>query len=111
MMQLKPTVDGPEALRRMKAGALLIDVRDEDEFAEAHVDGAVLIPLPDLEARLDEFPRNRELLLFCRSARRSGLAQDALVDRFGYRDVANVEGGILAWEKAGLPLIKAEVAR
>lgn len=109
-MQPKTTVTGPEAVERMRDGALMIDVRDDDEFAEMHVAGTVHIPLPDLEARLEEFPRDRQLLLFCRSGRRSGLAQDALVDRFGYRDVANVEGGILAWEKSGLPVVKAEIA-
>jgi rhodanese-related sulfurtransferase/glyoxylase-like metal-dependent hydrolase (beta-lactamase superfamily II) len=110
-MTMKKIVTVTEALDRMRAGALMIDVRDADEYAEAHVVGTTLIPLPELEARLAEFPRDRELLLFCRSSRRSGLAQDALIDRFGYANVANVEGGILAWEKAGLPIAKMEAPK
>ena len=96
-----------DAFERMRAGAFFVDVRDPDEFAEAHVRGSTNIPLADVETRVAEFPRDRDVLLFCRSGRRSGLAQETLVDRFGYIDVSNVEGGILAWEKAGLPIEKA----
>jgi hydroxyacylglutathione hydrolase len=102
-------VSGQEALARMRTGAVLIDVRDDDEYAESHVDGSLHIPLPQIEARIGEIPTDRTVLLFCRSGRRSGLALDLLVDRFGRRDVANVDGGILAWKEAGLPLVIAPV--
>ena len=105
---MKTTISVHQAFDRMRAGAVMVDVRDADEYAEAHVAGTGLVPLPELDARLAEFPKDRELLLLCRSGRRSGLAQDGLIDRFGYTDVANVEGGILAWEEAGLPIVKTE---
>lgn len=100
----KATVTSAEALERQQRGALLVDVRDDDEFAEAHVAGAMHIPLPDIETRLSEFPKDREILLFCRSGRRSGKAQDLLIDTHHYHNVYNVEGGIIAWAEADLPL-------
>lgn len=98
------TVTSREALDRMRAGAALIDVRDDQEFAEGHVAGALHIPLDALEARIDEIPSDRELLMFCRSGRRSGIAQKQLLELTRYPQVANVEGGILAWVEAGLPI-------
>ncbi len=59
-----------EARRRLDAGrAALIDVREPEEWAEGHVAGALHIPLGELGGRLDELPRDRDLLFFCRSAR------------------------------------------
>lgn len=95
--------DVPELAR---SGALIVDVREADEFSEAHVAGALLIPLDQLEARVSEIPKDRAILFICRSGRRSGKAQEVLLDRYGYREVYNVEGGVLAWEKAGLPIVK-----
>ena len=89
---------------RQRNGALIIDVRDDDEFAEAHVAGALHIPLPDVETRIAEIPRDRDVLLFCRSGLRSGKAQDLLIDTHHFDNVSNVEGGIVAWDEAGLPL-------
>jgi len=83
-------------LERLRAGALLVDVRDADEFAEARVAGALYVGLPDIEAQIAKLPRDRDVLLFSRSGRRSGLAQDVLVDCLGY-------------SRVGLPLEKAEL--
>ncbi len=100
----KETVTCAEALERQGRGALIVDVRDDDEYAEAHVAGAVHIPLPDIESRVSEIPKDRDVLLFCRSGRRSGKAQDLLIDMYDFRYVYNVEGGIVAWAEADLPL-------
>ena len=102
--RVKETVTVADALERQKIGALIIDVRDDDEFAEAHIAGSLHVPLPDIEARLSEIPKNRDVLLFCRSGRRSGKAQTLLVDTHDYRTVSNIEGGIIAWAQADLPL-------
>jgi rhodanese-related sulfurtransferase len=96
-------VDAREAERRQQAGALLIDVREPGEWASGHAPAATLIPLGQLGARLADIPREREVLLICRSGNRSGMAQQMLA-RQGYDKALNVTGGMLAWAQAGLPV-------
>ena len=99
-------VDVTEAQRRLdRREALLIDVREPDEWAAGHVAGATHIPLGDLAARLAEVPRDRPVLLFCRSGNRSGKAT-AFLRQHGFGQAANVEGGIIAWQGAGLPVTR-----
>lgn len=83
--------------------ALVVDVREPDEWAAGHAPGAVHIPLGDIPARLDELPHTDESLpVVCRSGGRSSRAVQWLVQQ-GF-DVANVEGGMRAWHAAGKPL-------
>lgn len=79
----------------------LIDVREPAEYAEAHVPGAVLIPMGQLPTRLDEVPTGRTVYVICRSGNRSG-AMGPLLDAHGF-DSVNVVGGTAAWVRAGLP--------
>jgi rhodanese-related sulfurtransferase len=79
----------------------LIDVREPAEYAEAHVPGAVLIPMGQLATRLDEVPRDRTVYVICRSGNRSG-AMGPLLDAHGV-DSVNVLGGTAAWVQAGHP--------
>jgi len=96
-------VDVTEAQRRQRAGALIVDVREPEEWREGHVAGARHIPLGALTARLAELPRDQEILTMCRSGNRSGRAQSLLQGQ-GFSAVRNVSGGIIAWERAGLPV-------
>jgi phage shock protein E len=99
-------VDVTEAKRRLDSReAVLIDVREPDEWREGHVAGARHIPLGDLPARLGEVPQDRPVLLFCRSGNRSGKAT-AFLRQQGYGQATNVEGGITAWQRAGLPVMR-----
>lgn len=98
-----PSVDPLEARRRQAAGALVIDVREPEEWAAGHVSGAVHLPMGQLPTRLGEIPRDREVLLICRSGNRSGQAQ-RLLRAQGYANAINVAGGTTAWTRAGLPL-------
>jgi rhodanese-related sulfurtransferase len=82
-------------------GATLIDVREPREYAEAHVPGAVLIPMGQLASRLEEVPKDRTVYVICRSGNRSG-AMGPLLDANGYESV-NVVGGTAAWVRAGHP--------
>jgi rhodanese-related sulfurtransferase len=100
-----PLVDVHEARRRQAAGALLIDVRQPDEWRQGHAPGAQLIPLGSLSGELGAIPRDRELLMICRSGNRSGTAQRQLLER-GYDRVFNVAGGMNAWTHAGLPVTR-----
>lgn len=75
---------------------LLIDVREPDEYEIANIPGAQLIPLGSLQNHLDKLPKDREILIHCKSGRRSARAVDLLLAN-GFSDVKNVEGGIDAW--------------
>jgi rhodanese-related sulfurtransferase len=101
-------VDVLEAARRMAeepdgAAPLLVDVREANEFVQVRAKGAVPLPLSSFLARYRELPPDRPLLLICASGSRSFGAADYLV-RNGFPNVANVQGGTIAWARAGLPL-------
>jgi rhodanese-related sulfurtransferase len=83
-------------------GALLVDVREPDEFAAGHAPAAVHLALGELESRHDELPKDRTVVCVCRSGARSAAAADALCS-VGY-DAVNLVGGMLAWSKEGLPV-------
>ncbi|MCP4166901.1 MAG: rhodanese-like domain-containing protein [Chloroflexi bacterium] len=86
------------------AGALLIDVREPEEHAQARIRGSVLIPMSELRQRLREIPRDREVIFYCRSGNRSGQVVEYLSDQLGYENVINLAGGIIAWYRRDLPV-------
>ena len=93
-----------EAHRRWSAGELaIIDCREEPEHEATRVDGVPLVPMSELLARLDELPADRPLAVLCRSGARSAQVADYLTAAGGHGEVANVEGGIIAWAAEGLP--------
>jgi rhodanese-related sulfurtransferase len=81
----------------------LLDVRTPDEFRQARLKGAVLIPLSDIERRIGEVPRNRPVMVYCAVGSRSGAAAGFLASK-GYRDVYNMTDGLVGWYRRGLPL-------
>lgn len=85
----------------------LLDVREPEEYAAGHVEGALLMPLArTVEMALAaELPKDEPVYVFCRSGNRSLQAAQALVAA-GYEDVRNVDGGIIAWTGAGLPVVR-----
>lgn len=81
----------------------LIDVRSSEEYAhDGRIAGSKLIPLPALGQRLGEIDRARPVVLICRSGNRSQVAADLLVGQ-GFAQVANLRGGMIGWQRAGLP--------
>jgi rhodanese-related sulfurtransferase len=80
----------------------VLDVRSAIEFDCERIEGAVNIPLPELEARLAEVPESKNLVIVCRSGKRAERAAFALLER-GYRPKV-LAGGLVAWEKAGMPV-------
>lgn len=100
---LADVIDAPTLDRvRQQPEVVVIDVREPDEYAEAHIPGTTLIPLGQVPDRVAEIPKDRTVILTCRTGNRSGQAATWLRSQ-GYEDVHNLEGGILAWQKAGLP--------
>ncbi len=82
----------------------LLDVREHEEYVEAHIPDSVLIPLGQLSRKLSSIPKDATIIAICRSGNRSGVAADML-RRAGYSDVLNLNGGIIAWARAGLPIV------
>lgn len=91
---------GIEVLDSRSADAVLLDVREPEEYDEGHIPGAVSLPQADLAVRMDEIPRDRPVYLVCQSGSRSMRAAQFL-KQMGYVDVQNVRGGTTAWQESG----------
>ncbi len=85
-------------------GAVVLDVRNPDEYNAGHVPGAKLIPLGELSARQDEIPGGDPIYVICATGGRSLAATKAMIEA-GYRAVS-VMGGTKAWIEAGHPVVK-----
>jgi rhodanese-related sulfurtransferase len=85
----------------------ILDVRDAKDYADGHLPDAKNIPLADLDKRLPELDKfkNRSLIVVGKSDARASAAA-AKLGKAGFADVVNLEGGVAAWQKAGLPLAK-----
>ena len=88
-----------------KKNAYLLDVRTPDEFRQGRLQGAVLIPINEVERRIGEIPRNRPIVVYCAVGSRSGLVAAFLAQK-GYREVYNVTDGIVGWYRNGFPVIR-----
>ena len=86
--------------------AVIIDVRENDEWLAQHIKGAIHIPLDQLENRLAKLSQYKDstVIMHCRSGRRSRLAGEILMAA-GFKDVYNLKGGLLAWEAEGLATV------
>lgn len=84
-------------------GVLVLDVRDGNEFAEAHIPGSLHIPYGHLIERLAELPKDKAIATVCSGGKRSGLAA-SLLQREGFESVVHVaHGGVRTWQQAGRP--------
>lgn len=93
-----------EAASKREAGAFMLDVRQPEEWVEAHLPGSTLIPLDKLSARLSEVPRDQEIVVVCRSGNRSQQGRDILLQA-GFSNVTSMAGGLREWAAAGLPTV------
>ena len=96
-----------EALQQGRVGKdfTILDVRTPAEYAEGHIAGAMLLPVQELAARLDEVPRDRPVYVHCKGGKRSARAARLLASK-GYTNIRDMRGGIIAWRKARYPLVK-----
>ena len=90
------SIDWEKALEMNKNGAIFVDVRNPPELNEGYAPNAVNVPLGELKDRLGELPKDKDLLIYCRSGRRSEAATRFLMNQ-GYDRVYNVLGGYLAF--------------
>ena len=85
------------------ASLLLLDVRTPEEFAAGHIPGAVNIPFNEVAGHLSEIPKDDEVVLYCHSGRRAGLAAEALAAN-GYTKLAHLEGDMQGWQRSNRPV-------
>lgn len=92
------TPEEAKAIMDNESGYIILDVRTEEEFAEGHIPGAILIPDYEISARAESVltDKNQTILVYCRSGRRSKLAAQALLE-LGYTDIREF-GGIIDWK-------------
>ena len=92
-----------EALEAINNGSLLVDVRENHEVEEAAYDvvNCIHIPLGELQARLNEIPKDKDLIMACRSGARSMRAAQFLAEE-GYNSLNNLQSGIIGWVESGL---------
>ena len=103
-----PWVSTLQATQLMnREDALVLDVRDTNEFAGGHMLGAKNIPLANLEARAGEIEKlkAKPVIVLCDDGSRAGKAAALLRER-GFANVVNLAGGFPAWQQAGLPVVK-----
>ena len=92
------SVNVAQARDLMAQGHTLVDVRSDKEWASGHAEGALHIPLGDLDDRMAELPEQTPVVTICHSGVRSALAARRLA-KHGYA-VASVRGGMIAWDRA-----------
>jgi rhodanese-related sulfurtransferase len=89
VQELKAMLDAKEDL-------FVLDVREEYEYESANI-GATLIPMGDIMERVNEVPKDKKVVVHCRSGKRSATVINALEQNFGYTNLINLKGGIMAW--------------
>jgi len=93
-----------EAHAAWRAGEVaMIDCREEVEHEVTRIPGVPLVPMSEFLDRLEELPGDRPLVIVCRSGHRSGQVAEYLTAQGEHGEVANLDGGILAWASDGLP--------
>ena len=96
-----------EASAMRSAGAFILDVREPVEWEEAHIADATLIPLGQLASRVNEVPKDKEIVVVCRSGNRSQEGRDILLQA-GFEQVTSMTGGIRGWQSAGMPTVSGQ---
>ncbi len=104
---LPPRVNITRASELRDAGAFVLDVREPHEWVEGHIPGSTLIPLGELPARVAEVPKDKQILVVCRSGNRSQSGRDILVQA-GFTNVTSMDGGVVQWGASGRELVTGQ---
>jgi rhodanese-related sulfurtransferase len=92
---------------QLPAGAILIDVREDDEWRAGHAPDAVHLPMMQVPERLAEIPADRDVVIVCRSGHRSSEVVRYLIAQ-GFDNVRNLADGMFGWVAAGRPLVSED---
>src|SRR3954463_8909855 len=84
---------------------VVVDVREQGEWDQGHIPGAIHIPRSYLESRFENFvpERDKKIVLYCATGQRSALAANTLEEEMGYEDVSSMNGGFVLWKDRGFP--------
>jgi rhodanese-related sulfurtransferase len=99
---LPAEVSVAEALALRESGAFILDVRQPEEWDAVHIPDATLIPLGELASRVNEVPRDQQVVVVCRSGNRSAQGRDILLGA-GFPSVTSMAGGMNDWAASGYP--------
>jgi rhodanese-related sulfurtransferase len=102
---MTPQVNPAQAADLVRDGAILLDVREQDEWDAGHAPQARHLAMSEINARVDELPKDVQLVCVCHAGGRSSRVAEAL-NRAGWQAL-NLTGGMAAWQAAGLPVIDA----
>ena len=92
-----------EAAKLRDQGAFILDVREPSEWDELHIPGATLIPLGTLPNELARIPKDKTVVVVCRTGRRSAQGRDILLNA-GFENVTSMAGGVTEWKASGYPI-------
>lgn len=92
-----------QAYQKYQDGVFLLDVRTQEEWDEYHAPNTTLIPLDQLAQRVNELPKDQEIVVVCRSGNRSQEGRDILLNA-GFEQVTSMAGGLSSWRSAGYPI-------
>lgn len=99
-----PEIGTAEAYSLYQKGeTFFVDVREQDEWDAVHIPNTTLIPLGQVASRLSEIPKDKNIVVVCRSGNRSQSGRDILLQA-GYTNVTSMAGGITDWTKQGYPV-------
>ncbi len=109
-----PTLSSPQVItsadlvKRLEGEdvPVILDVRSPEEFADGHIPGAINVPYDQIAANLDSLESflTAEIVVYCRTGRRAGVAEKALREA-GFTQVVDLEGHMISWNEAGLPVV------
>ena len=106
--QLRPDeISVAQAKDKKDQGAFFLDVREPSEWYPSHIPGSTLIPLGQLENRVKELPRDKEIVVVCRSGGRSSAGRDIL-KKAGFTQVTSMAGGMNEWKAADYPTVSGQ---
>lgn len=103
-LQHVPQVTPREAAELVSKGALLVDIREQNEWDAARIPGAVFKPMSNVNDWYQDLPTDVTVVLQCRSGARSQNVANALINQAGMSNIVNLAGGIIDWAEAELPI-------
>jgi rhodanese-related sulfurtransferase len=99
-----PGVTPIEAVDLIAEQAMLIDVRERDEWDNERIPGAIFRPMSEINSWFSDLPRDRTIIVQCNSGRRSASVVHALMTQAGFDNVVNLSGGIVGWKFQNQPV-------
>ncbi len=96
-------ISAAQAYQKFQQGAFFLDVRSQVEWDQGHIAKSTLIPLDELQNRLSELPKDRDIVVVCHSGVRSKEGM-TILRQAGFSRTACMTGGLIAWQAAGYPL-------